>query len=339
MRGRGKYSDINSPREAHAGRVMMSRVECGCQETDARVGAGGLEAFAAVRSGCPALRRILVPDAAWPDFQTWHLQVVDDTHHRSILLLAMERGHLGRVTSAVHRYLISADVPQPNLRRQYLKDLREDWMRYPNPLERHRKFRSFFGRLVELQCAEWLESQGWTISGLEALREGPDIEAHILGGQVTAFEVKFIGADDDDFELVLKSLSDQPAVASVSPYVAANYLLFRTYEAAKQLQQAACGRVAVVAVDDQTWYRFDRQLRDHWINWADPRFFNGDNAWERFLEQKRTQYPQLDTDLRSTLRSVNALWILRLLYGYEYSREFEINTSGAPDSTRADAAV
>lgn len=61
-----------------------------------------------------------------------------------MVLLALERGHLDRITSPVHRYL---------------------------------KSRIFRGRLTELQCAEWLEAQGWVIEGLEALRQGPDIEA------------------------------------------------------------------------------------------------------------------------------------------------------------------
>src|SRR5207249_2856911 len=105
-------------------------------------------------------------DEVWIAFQQWHRQPEPIAHHRSILLLAMERGHLGRVTSAVHRYLITAGLPKSDVRQQYLQDLRERWMLYADPVERHQKFRMFAGRLVELQCAEWLELQGWTVSGL-----------------------------------------------------------------------------------------------------------------------------------------------------------------------------
>ncbi|HSF30987.1 MAG TPA: hypothetical protein VLK82_11020, partial [Candidatus Tectomicrobia bacterium] len=71
-----------------------------------------------------------------------------------------ERGHLDRVTSAVHRYLMTAGLPRREVRKQYLRDLRERLMYYTDPVERHQKSRIFFGRLAESQCAEWLESQG-----------------------------------------------------------------------------------------------------------------------------------------------------------------------------------
>ncbi len=139
--------------------VEHSVEDCSCSKRQGRVGEGSLELFAAVRSRCPALHRIFVPDDVWPDFQQWHRQPDTVAHHRSILLLAMERGHLGRVTTAVHRYLMTAGLARPDVRQPYLLDLRERWMLYSDPIERHQKARMFSGRLVELQCAEWLELQ------------------------------------------------------------------------------------------------------------------------------------------------------------------------------------
>jgi hypothetical protein len=239
----------------------------------------------------------------------------------------MERGHLGRVTSAVHRYLITAGLPRPDVRRQYLQDLRERWMLYLDPLERHQKFRILAGRLVELQFAEWLEVQGWKVSGLEALREGPDIEAHANGGRTTAFEVKFIGTENDDFALIVESLAGQSAAGSVSPYDAANYLLFRVYEAAIQLQRIVCDRIAVVVVEDLTWFRFEAQLSDGWIDWVNPSFLPG-HAWEGFLARQRKRYPD-PLDLQPALRSLNGVWILRQSEGYQYHRECEVRLNRA----------
>lgn len=297
--------------------------DCSCSKQQGRVGEGLLELFAAVRSRCPALHRILVPDEVWPDFQQWHRQPDTVAHHRSILLLAMERGHLGRVTSAVHRYLMTAGLPRSDVRQQYLRDLRERWMLYSDPIERHQKAKMFTGRLVELQFAEWLELQGWTVSGLEALREGPDIEAYASDRQTTAFEVKFIGTENDDFALILESLAGQPAGGPVSPYDAANYLLFRVYEAAKQLQRSAYDRTAIVVVEELTWFRFELQLRAGWIDWAHPRFFSG-HAWEPFLARQRTRYPNLLDDLQPALRGLNAVWILKRSAGYQYHLEVEV---------------
>lgn len=306
-------------------RGMENHLECRCQGHYGDLGERLLDTFAAVREHCPALKRILIPDEVWSAFQEWNREPLDDAHHRSILLLAMDRGSLYRITSVIHRYLIEAGAPRPNLRQQYLQDLQEHWMACKDPLERHRKARAFLGRLIELQCAGWLESRGWTIEGLEAFREGPDIEARIDSGVVTAFEVKFIGSEDEDFLLVLNSLRGRSAARSSSPYAAANYLLFRAYEAAKQLKRTALRRIAVLVVHEQTWYRFDLQLKQDWIDWCNPAFFQGDPQWEEFLKERRERYPQLEGEMRQALRDLDAIWILRLSDPWEYARVFEID--------------
>jgi hypothetical protein len=84
-------------------------------------------------------------------------------------------------------------------------------MLYSDVVERHRKYRIFAGRLAELQFAQWLESQGWEISGLEALREGPDVEGRASGRPDTAFEVKVIGTEDNDFRTMVASLTGEPS--------------------------------------------------------------------------------------------------------------------------------
>ena len=302
--------------------------DCSCAQERESVAEGSLELFAAIRSRCPVLNRIFVPDEIWPGFQQWHQQRDTVACHRSILLLAMERGYLGRVTSAVHRYLMNAGLPRPDVRRQYLQDLRERWMLYADPIERLEKARIFSGRLAELQCAEWLELQGWTVSGLEAQREGPDIEAYANEGQTTAFEVKLIGTEHDDFVTILESLAGQPAGGPVSPHDAANYLLFRVYEAAKQLQRSAYNRVAVVVVEALTWFRFQIQLKHGWINWANPSFLSS-HTWEGFLARQRTRYPSLPDDLHPALQSLNAVWIVKQSEGYRYHRELEVSLKRA----------
>lgn len=109
----------------------------------------------------------------------------------------------------------------------------------------------------------------------------------------------------------------------VSPYDAADYILFRVYEAAKQLQGIGCDRTAVVVVEGQTWFRFQLQLSDGWIDWANPRFFSAD-VGEGFLAKQRKRYPNLLDDLTPALRSLNAIWIFRKSEGFQYHREFEV---------------
>lgn len=298
---------------------MEEIAECSCRKTIPDGSDALLEVFARIRDECPALTQILVPDALWPDFQKWNARTDDEAQHRSVLLLALERGHLERITSPIHRYLLAAGLPRTDLRKQYRRDLGEQWMRYADPLERHRKSKSFLGRLVELQSAEWLEGLGWEIVGLEALRKGADIEARRQGGQLTAFQVKYIGMEDVDFEVVRMSLKGESEAIAVSPYTAANYLLFRAYEAAKQFQEAKRPRIVLLVVDAVTSFRFEYD----WIDWNDPQFFESDQGWQAFLERQRPEYPGLDTDLRQTLQTV-AVRIVKLSPGYKYDLEYEI---------------
>lgn len=165
-----------------------------------------LQGFTALRENCLALREILVPEQIWPQFRQWHSSPDDVASHSSVVLLAFRRGYLPRVTAPIHRYLMSSAGILPSVSRQYVKDLREKWMLDADPIERHRLSRIFRGRLIELQFASWLESQSHTIVGLEAIREGPDIETLSESGQVSAFEVKFFGMEDRDFRVLLRSM-------------------------------------------------------------------------------------------------------------------------------------
>jgi hypothetical protein len=195
-------------------------------------------------------------------------------------------------------------------------------MNYADPMERHQKFRMFFGRIVELQCAEWLEGQGWKISALEAYREGPDIEATDGSRKSMAFEVKYIGQDDEGFDTGLKSLRGENACGLRSPYGAVNYLLYRVYEAAKQLRlSVAATRIALVVVDEVTWFTFATQLANGWIDWTNPAF---KLVADPFIDKQRSENPNLDDDLKSILGSIDAVWILKRSYGNQYVRMFDI---------------
>ncbi len=97
----------------------------------------------------------------------------------------------------------------------------------------------FYGRIVELQCAEWLEKQGWKISALEAFREGPDIEATDEFRALTAFEIKFIGQDECRVSNVL-SFRGESDYGRGSPYCAMNYLLYRVDEIGEAVKTVGC---------------------------------------------------------------------------------------------------
>lgn len=296
----------------------MSDVRCACQKDLATPFEDLLSAFATLRDRCPALR-LLVPEEVWPSFAAWDAKGDHDAFHRSILLLALDRGHLSRVTAPIHRFLLDNKHPRGDLRKQYVQDLRERWMLPDDPFERHRLSRIFMGRIVELECAAWLEENGWRIVGLEATREGPDIEA-IREGRLVAFEVKAIGSQKEAFASVLQSLRGQPAGRWTSPDAAANYVLFRSYECGKQLMSTQAGRVALLAIEELCWHDFQLQLEEGWINWKEPMFLGDDADWEDFIKVQEQRYPQLRGELAQVVSSLDAVWVLQTNSRFEYVR-------------------
>jgi hypothetical protein len=288
-----------------------------------------LETLEIIRETCPALKHIYLPDDVWPDFKTWHGKPDLVALHRSMLLLALERGHLDRLTSPVHRYLLDGDGVRADVTAQYRKDLRERWMHYDDAIKRHQKSRILLGKIAELQIAEWLEAQRWAVTTLEALGGGPDIEATSASLGATAFEVKAIGTEDGDFEMVLQSLAGDPAGGVVSPYSAIDYLVFRVYEVGKQLAQAGPHRVAIIVIDNGNWYRFKMQFEGNWIRWSNASFFNKGKAWCDFIKGQASRYPNLEAELAAVIKAIDAVWIVQRGAGYEYDLAIEVHPASA----------
>lgn len=304
------------------GNTAGEALNCICQEPPSlTVGSSLLDTFAAVREKCPALKDLFVPDEIWPKFRNWHLWSDAEAYHESALLLALDRGYLNSITSPVHRHLLESDRISCCVRKQYINDIQEKWMGYGDPLERHRKFKMFYGRIVELQCAEWLEKQGWKISALEAFCEGPDIEATDESSVLTAFEIKFIGQDDAGFSNVLKSFRGEPDYGRGSPYCAMNYLLYRVYESANQLKRSdATTRIALIVIDGLTSYTFGIQLRGGWIDWKNQTFMD---VYDPFIEDQRGKIPNLDAELKSALACLDDVWILERSNGNQLVKVFQ----------------
>lgn len=269
----------------------------------------------ATRLGCPVLRELCIPEELWPEFRAWHAGRDPVAWHHSIYALALDRGHLSTLTGPLHRLLLSDSEVLLGLRRQYREDLKERWMLSQDPLVRHQRCRVYLGRITELQVAEWLTSQGWEVIGIEALRDGPDITAvHPSEGECDV-EVKLIGTEDADFESILHAIAGDPAGCSLSPYEAINYLLFRAWEAARQLQRSARRRIAVVVISD--WDRFEIQLDGGWIDWRSPRFKEQDDT---LLPDLRNRFPELERQsaVADALAQINSLYVLSRGNGYSY---------------------
>lgn len=305
---------------------------CACQaetqdtetlrEPDGRI---PLDGFTALRQRCLALREIFLPEEIWPEFRKWHAAPGDIAAHSSVVLLAYRYGCLPRVTMPVHRYLLSPEGVLPNIRKQYSKDLREKWMLYEDPVKRNCLSRTFMGRLIELQFAWWLESRSHKIVGMEATREGPDIETLSEPQGATAFEVKFLGVVEEDYAALLRSMHGHPAWDTVSPYRSMNYMLLRLYQAARQLRTATGHKAAVIVIDKQAWLsRFDKQVREDWINWENPQFIGLDEREWRPLLSLLDDTFDLQGSLSPTIRELDSVQIFTLDSAFEFRLKKEV---------------
>lgn len=305
----------------------MGRRVCACSE---RLANGDLlGSFTTIRERCPALKAVFLPDKIWPAFLEAANKTPDKALHQSMLVLAFQRGHLEVVTEPVHRFLLVDGHVRPELRKKYAQDLRERWLLETEILERHQESRRFMGPLVELLCARWLERRSWRITGLDALREGPDISAEHRAEGSASFEVKSVGQEDSDFETIVASLNGPPIVDTKDLYAAANYVTFRVYEAAKQLQSFDRRRIVLLVVNEITWHNVEFQLRGNWIDWRDAKLFDAKSTpWRTFIDgQREERYPNLDAELSTVIGSLDEVWILKLSYGYKLSREFAFRVS------------
>lgn len=216
-----------------------------------------LDGLIAVRSRCPALKSVLLPESIWPQFLQWHRHPDDAAAHASMILLAFVRGVLPRITLPIHRYLMAGSEIGPNVTCQYRNDIQEKWMFKKDPVERNKVARIYRGRLAELQFATHLEGLGHRIIGMEATGHNVDIETLSEAGQ-EAFELKAFGQADEDFIMQMGAMNGEPSGGSVSLPRPVNYLLLRVYEAALQLGSASARRkTAVVVIDELSASNFN----------------------------------------------------------------------------------
>ena len=190
-------------------------------------------------------------------------------------------------------------------------------------VERHRKFKMFQGRIVELQIAEWLQNQNWQITGLEALGGDSDIDGVRPDSTKVSVEVKFIGQRDEEFDQVVKSLAGLPAGGRGPTHLACNFLVFRAYEAANQLLKKASYGIAIIVIDSLAWTFLHIPLKYGWINWQKPEFYKLGSKWDSFVDVQRTlRYHSVDSDLVNTINTLKELWIVVQKDNYTYSTRF-----------------
>ena len=298
-------------------------VTCNCETT--RAGNDELlEAFGRVRQGCVALRDLLAPDDAWQAIAQTANAPPSAALHCSYLLAAFQRDVLHRITRPIHRFLCDGQSLKATITTQYRRDLAERWLQEAEHVARHERFRRFFGKVVELQVAGWLEDTGWKIEGLEALGANSDIVARSRDTESWVIDVKYIGQETDDFMETMKALaSDGTSATSGTLYGGINYLLFRVFEGSRGLANRDGRKLVAIVIDALAWPTFDVPLRHGWVDWNCPSFLStSETDWNNFVAKQRVRYPDLDSQVRNRVSELDGL-IVFSVSGCEYSVQFQ----------------
>jgi len=283
-----------------------------------------LAAFYKLRTMCPALR-LTIPDEIEELHMHFSTSEPDAAFHCSIPFLAYRNGYLAEFTQTFHRFVLDGNELRKQVTLQYKNDLREKWVLEINEISRYEKARNYLSRLAELHFALWLETQHWQILNLELYGGQFDVEGLDNNQGATAFEIKFLGQREVVFELIRASFKNATA-GSLGVYSPVDYLIFRVYEAARQLQSANTHRIAVVVVSDYD-VSYKIPLSEGWVDWANPSFLKRDPEIQNFLGCQYTKNPNLDADLKIFITGLNEIWIMSYKGAFDLKLEHRIQVS------------
>jgi len=165
-----------------------------------------------------------------------------------------------------------------------------------------------------------MSARGWRVTGLAALGADVDIAAVSPAEQAYGFEVKYVGHATSEFLVEVDALANPAggggAVSMVND--AANYLLFRVYEAAKQLQNYGQRNGVAVAIEQRTWARLQRNAA---VSWEAPAFLGASDRWNAFLERQRARYGNFEAEMAEIVPRLDRLCIMRVTGSHEYVLE------------------
>ena len=304
----------------------ISLFKCGCIGSTSSSRADALDQFAAMRNSCPALREILVPDDVWPSFREAHASAPEGVPHASLVFLAFQEGYLGAITGPIHRFLLDEDGRPRNIDLNYLADLRELWMLRDDEVRRHEKGRGYRGKLTELQLADTLRADGWSVQGLAALGEQIDVSAIDARGGEHYIEVKFVGQETEDFKSNAAALRNEGGDIWLDMPASHNYLTTRAFEGARQLKRAGVPpkRVVCLAIGSRPWRYLSELVHGvREINWQAPELMecHEKSSWHEHFDALRGDMPEIVDSLSETILAANELWIYSIGNRFEFVRE------------------
>ena len=302
---------------------------CHCMTAAASSGEAALAEFSELRENCDALKQVLLPDDAWPDFSSAYERTPGDVPHASLLALAFECGYLGQITAPIHQFLLGDFAAGRSTAPGYTSELRELWMLQAHKADRHQHSNRYRGKLTELQVARHLAGTDWRVVDLEALSSAsgkerrPDILAVDALGVTNSVEVKLIGLSSEGFKAYASRETHW-----IDTHDRANFLLDRLYRSADQLRPAEGLKVACVALTDAAWREYEPVLTvQRLIDWCNPRFLvcGKNSGWHARYRRLKSNYGSVDCDLAEVILSLDQVVIWR------FDNEFSLHEVLAQD--------
>ena len=235
-------------------------------------------------------------------------------NHCSVPYLAYRCRQLPRFTGPLHELTFENGRLRKCVTAQYVSDLKEKWIFQSDENSRFLSSRHYLSRLVELEVAQKLKIEQWTIEDLELKGGKFDIEAKANTENRAVFEVKYLAQREVVFELNMKSCGTS-AFAWLGVYSPIDYLIFRIYEAAKKLESVKSRRIAAIVLADYQ-LSFSIPLNEAWVDWKNPAFLRKDSEIEQFLAVQYDQILNLDVDLQDKISRLNEIRIFSI-NGYD----------------------
>jgi len=272
--------------------------------------ADALAILGEVRSQCPAIREVLVPEQIWNEYQAFTL-ASDDALHHPLMVGAAMTATIARLTAPVHRFHVDS---QQKFKKAFRNSLADSWWKAPNIARRHARSRRLQSNFAELLVAFDLVEARWAVSALDAWQDGIDIVTVDTDGASNGVEVKFIGTSDELFRSICESLQQKDAGGHWEDLPAArNYLVSRIYEAAHQLKGSAPAgrRVACMVVDQMSWepFAFSLNVKPQFL--AVPVIEHVEHGtWPVHDAKLRDRYAGYPDNVGSTIQELDDVWVL-----------------------------
>lgn len=271
-----------------------------------------LEEFSSVRENCSVIRDIIIPDQIWNDYMKAILNPKGRSLHQPIIFLSFINQHLLKITEPIHKFVLDRMRQGCTINPQYKKDLQESWFHKENEIERNDCANIFMSRIAEILLIDYLSKKGLEIEDYEAFVAEHDIVYKKNGKQFHS-EIKYIGHEKDDFLNFIEAIEKGGSATTLSPYLPSNFLIFKIFEAAKQLYNSNQRKAVYIIISDMTWHRFQFIIEDQWFDWQVPKFFS-QTKWSIFLSKKKKEkrFANIENELSHVISKLDEINIFHL---------------------------